>query len=563
MKRIILENKQKKSTKKHLILIYTIIPFLAFFSYLYINARISPIKLVKMVFHIPPRVKYESFKVSFSSDIPESVQSKIIESVDDIEFENTKRFIFSSKGKYVIESDEELVDSFFSRRYVFVGHPYWIKESITLDEIKKSKRVFIQNDDSELDRVLISGILGSDVEVVEKDDLISFLKESEESVGIVPLEYLSSELKLLSLNGKYFFENEEGGLSVGFKLKGKEKREFVENILKRNMEIMYGEQLSGDSKSVLKINMSGVVAMSRGLASKMDSLKNYSYPAKYIGKFLGDADFTHVSNEASFVPGCAVYSGVRFCSRPEYIETLKASGVNIVELTGNHNNDFGSQRNKESIEIYKSLGWDYFGGGLNSEDASKILYKEKKGSTVAFVGYNYYDTMLKTMALAGENRAGANSYSISKLERDVSEAKKNADVVIVTFQFQECYSYPPTDVIFPICYKPLANPDQKGVFRKAVDFGADIVIGTQAHQPQTYEIYGEGIIFYGLGNLYFDQVKWIGTRQGLILSIYIENGKLIQTKLTPILLGSDLIPRIAQESDSKLLLNLLKSARDF
>jgi poly-gamma-glutamate synthesis protein (capsule biosynthesis protein) len=308
--------------------------------------------------------------------------------------------------------------------------------------------------------------------------------------------------------------------------------------------------------------MGGVVAIARSLAARMDEVGDYGYPAKEIGSFLADADLTHVSNEVSFVDGCVAYSGMRFCSKPEYIETLEKSGVDIVELTGNHNNDFGSEYNKNTIETYTSLGMRYFGGGLNSEDASKVLYEEVNGSTIAFVGYNYYDTMLGTLALAGTERAGANSYSVEKLRGDIAEAKEKADVVIVTFQFQECWSYPATDVIYPPCYRPVAVPDQEGVFKQAIDFGADIVVGTQAHQPQTYELYGEGVIFYGLGNLYFDQINWIGTRQGLVLSHYFYDGQYIQTKMTPILMNNDFIPEIADEEESKLLMELLKDARN-
>jgi poly-gamma-glutamate synthesis protein (capsule biosynthesis protein) len=200
---------------------------------------------------------------------------------------------------------------------------------------------------------------------------------------------------------------------------------------------------------------------------------------------------------------------------------------------------------------------------LNTADASKILYKEVKGSTIAFLGYNYYDTMLNSGAIATDSRAGGNSYSVEKLKSNIAEAKENADVIIVTFQFQECYSYPPSDVIYPICYKPLSSPDQKGVFRQAIDFGADIVVGTQAHQPQTYEIYKDGAIFYGLGNIYFDQNRWIGTRQGLVLSIYILGDSVIQTRLTPTIYDTDLIPRVAEKEVADLLLDLLKSARNF
>ena len=164
---------------------------------------------------------------------------------------------------------------------------------------------------------------------------------------------------------------------------------------------------------------------------------------------------------------------------------------------------------------------------------------------------------------SGVNTSGANSYSEEKLTQDLSQAKEKGALVVVTFQFQECYSYPASDVIYPICYKPLSSPDQKKVFRQAIDLGADIVVGTQAHQPQTYEVYKEGIIFYGLGNLYFDQDNWIGTRQGIILSLYISENDLKQVVITPTIMDSSLIPKVAGKTDSNLLLNLLKSARNF
>jgi hypothetical protein len=387
------------------------------------------------------------------------------------------------------------------------------------------------------------------------------LKKSESKLGFVFEENLNKDLKVLYMDDKYFLDDFEGSIDISIGLEGEGDIDFVYSILSKNINIEKGDSLVDES--LLKINMTGVTAISRGLAMKIDASGNNAYPARDIGKFLANADLTHTSNEVSFMDGCVASSGMRFCSKPGYIETLKASGVNIVELTGNHNNDFGSQYNTNSIQMYKDLGWDYFGGGLNTEDSKKILYKEVKGSTVAFLGYNYYDSMLNTGAIAGPNRAGSNHYSVEKLEKDIKEAKSNADIVIVTFQFQECYSYPSSDVIYPICYKPLSSPDQKGTFRRAIDFGADLVIGTQAHQPQTYELYKDGTIFYGLGNIFFDQHRWIGTRQGMVLSLYISNGKLIQTRITPTIYDTSLIPRVANDSDSKLLLELLKSARNF
>ena len=554
---------QRRNIKKHPIFLYSIIPFLAFFIYIFIFSGLSIRNLPDFFFYTPPKVKYDTFKVSFNDEIPKEVSDAIKSSVDDIAFEDIKRFEFVNRGGYEVIYTDEISSSFYFKQYVPVGHIYWIKGESTLEEIKKSKKVYVSSDEYDLAKVFLPQLLGDGLEILKSDDLISTLRGSEEYISFVPYEDLSESYKVLSLDGKNCLTDISGCLSMGYTLKEEKESEFVSRILNHNMKLKYGNNIAVNTSELVKINMSGVVAMSRGLASKIDSSKDYAYPARELGEFLSNADLTHISNEVSFVKGCIGYTGMRFCSKPEYIKTLEASGVEIVELTGNHNNDYGSSNSKSTIEKYIELGWGYFGGGLNKEDASKVLYKEVKGNLIAFMGYNWYDTMYGSSALAGETTSGANSYSVEKLTRDIAQAKEKGAFVIVTFQFQECYSYPNGDVIYPICYKPLSSPDQKKVFRQAIDLGADIVVGTQAHQPQTYEIYKNGIIFYGLGNLYFDQDEWIGTRQGIILSLYILENDLKQVVITPTIMDSSLIPKVAGKTDSNLLLNLLKSARNF
>lgn len=555
--------KHRRDKFKHPILLYIIIPFLAFFFYLIVIHKLPINVFPDLIIYTPPVAKYETFRVSFDKDVPEDIVKIFKSSVEDIQLNDTKRFDFVQRGEYKLSYTDSLDDAMYYKEYVPVGHIYWIKGDTTLEEMKKNKKVYISSDNSGSDKAFLKQILGSDIEVVEVDNLLTTLKGSENTLGLIPIEDLQEGFKVLNLDGKYCLSDSRGCFLIGYKLEGGKRNEFVSHIINRNMGLKYGESESMDRDNMAKINMSGVVAIARGLAVKIDSRKEYAYPARDLKDFLANADLTHVSNEVSFVKGCTGYTGMRFCSKPEYVESLKVSGVDIVELTGNHNNDYGSSNNTTTIETYKSLGWDYFGGGLNSEDASKVLYKEVKGNLIAFVGYNYYNTMYDQTPLAKATTAGANSYSVEKLTKDIKEAKEKGALVVVTFQFQECYCYPNGDVIYPICYKPLSSPDQKGVFRQAIDLGADIVIGTQAHQPQTYELYKEGVIFYGLGNLYFDQDDWIGTRQGLILTLYIARNNLVQVKITPTIMDANMIPRVAGVADSNLLLNLLKSARTF
>lgn len=506
-----------------------------------------------------PKIRYDTFTVTFEGNVPEEYQALAKENVKDMVFNKKERFKFvDSKADITIQSEK--TDSnveVLSETLIPVGHLYSLKTATDEEDIK-SMNVYVLSDTYINFLKDQYGITAQKIESV--DALVAKMKESDSNVGLITYDSLNFSMKILEVGDQYYLDNHDAGISIRFYATlSKGVDAFALDILKKN--------ISTDSKvtataSLLKLNMTGVVAISRDLGAKMNSLQNYDYPAEKIGAFLADADLTHISNEVSFVDGCVISTGMRFCARDVYMETLTASGVDIVELTGNHNNDYGSASNGRSIEMYKALGMDYFGGGLNNEDASKILYKEVDGTKIAFLGYNWYDSTYKTGAIAWSDKPGANEYSEEKMKANIAEAKANADVVIVDFQFQECYSYPASDVVYPICYQPLANPDQKGVFRKAIDLGATIVLGTQAHQPQTYELYGDGVIYYGLGNLYFDQWNWIGTRQAMILTHYFDNGKYINTKLTPIYMDRSLQPDIATEAQAEQLLKSLKTARD-
>lgn len=504
-------------------------------------------------------VVYDTYTISFDDTVSDTFKELMQENLQDISYGKKNRFKFvNKKGDFVVSSKkEDGTEVIFSKDMIPVGHMYSLLDNLTLESLKESK-VFVLEED-------IKGYMkdeyGIDASLVENSDLLlGELSKDDGNIGLVSFGDLDSRMKIIPFDGKYYLDDREGSLKRNLYASVDQEDRFILGVIEHNLN--KSGAVSFDREKLAKINMSGVVAIARNLAFKMEAAGDNAYAAEFIGDFLADADLTHVSNEVSFVESCVPTRSMAFCSSPKYIETLKKSGVDIVELTGNHNNDYGAKHSASTIEMYKELGWDYFGGGLNIEDAEKILYKEVNGSKLAFVGYNYYDAILNNAGpLAGESKSGANAYSEEKMKRDIAEAKKNSDVVIVSFQFQECYSYPDGDVIYPICYKPVGVPDQEGTFKKAIDFGANIVVGTQAHQPQTFELYGDGVIFYGLGNLFFDQYLWIGTRQGLVLTHYAYEGKYIQTKVVPIYMDKDFKVRLATKEQGDLLLKLLKEAR--
>lgn len=508
-------------------------------------------------------INYQTYK-TYLEGIGEKSSEEIKSELGEIQYDDIERFSFVEDREEadIILSYGTGDNVIYSQYLLPVGHLYWTEDSVSINDIKYGEYTVLLNQEGYRKYSEFLKSVYPDIEIEESGNLISDLEdEACGCIGLLENTELSKEYKLLKIDDKYYLDTFDAGVEVSLVAESNMEElniQFVSNIVKKNLGLTEGEF---NKDTIAKVNMTGVTALTRRVAKAMDVRNDYDYPAEKIANFLSDADITHTSNEISFVPGCTSYSGMRFCSNPQSIETLKAIGADVIELTGNHNNDYGSQYNTETIEAYKEEGWGYFGGGLNSEDAREAYITEVDGSKIAFLGYNYYDAVVAggTNALAGSSKAGANPYSESRMREDIESVRDEVDIVIVDFQYQECYSYPSSDVIYPVCYRPIGS--QSNVFRKAVDFGADIVVGTQAHQPQTYELYGEGVIFYGLGNLFFDQSMWIGTRQGMILTHYFREGELIQTKITPTIYDSSLQVEVATEDDAELLLDLLDTAR--
>lgn len=507
------------------------------------------------------QINYRTYKVMLDENLPEDVRAQLEDTLDEVEYKGKRRYEFVEEDSdivigYGVIGDEELV--FKHESLLPVVHLYSFKDSTDSDELSSTDIALVTLDSYES---MVADIFpGKEIKYVES---VADIEWQDSTVGLLLMSDITAEQKLLTYEGVYYLDDPNGGYiasSIGIV-----ENNADDSVAKTLIDFAKNEaELTKTltTEQILKLNMTGVTALSRNLAFKIDASGNPAYAAEKIADFLADADLTHTSNEVSFLDDCVPVRSMSFCSNTDYLAALDAIGLDIIELTGNHNNDYGATANTDSIAMYKERGWDYFGGGLNSADASQILYKEVDGSKVAFIGYNYYDSILGTGALAGASRAGANSFTFDKMKADIKAAKESGAIVIVDFQFQECYSYPASDVIFPPCYRPLSNPDQVGVFRQAVEDGADIVVGTQAHQPQTFEIYQGKPIFYGLGNLFFDQIYWIGTRQGLVLTHYFVDGRHVQTKITTTIYDDDMKPYVTEGEDRELLLELLDNARE-
>lgn len=447
-------------------------------------------------------------------------------------------------------------------------------ESLNSDELAKLEAIFTEEVDLDKDVYISAEYLFSKPELAEGEFLdevqvpVTDFYSTETGITVEKPEFLFADAytnganykmidvdkldftqKLLSLNDAYYLDEFDAG--AVFRVIKFKSEKYAEEIAPLVGETFVRE--FPDKSSVLTFAQTGVTALSRGMNRKLYQVGDAKYFSEKIAGFLSGFDLTHTSNESSFTNYA---SSENICSDPRFIDTLMAIGLDIVELTGNHNQDCGDEAASNTIDIYTENGIRMVGGGKTATEAAAPLEIDEKGSDITFLAYN-----LSTGGATYDNTPGANQYYEENAVAEITAAKERGDFVIVDIQYYECSMYASEYEDNACDYANSAAGDQVGFFRHLIDLGADMVVGTSAHQPQTFELYGDGVIYYGLGNLFFDQVWWPGTTRSLVLASYFYKDKLLQTKIVPTVYDTTMQTRLMDEETAKWFLNRLISER--
>jgi hypothetical protein len=358
------------------------------------------------------------------------------------------------------------------------------------------------------------------VSVIANKDLLDHAWAHQPAWAIVPFESLDPRWKVLTVDGlspiHKDFDLAAYPLRVPISLAG--DPDAVE-LVKTNFSL---PSTNRDPEKLSVVAMTGVTALVRATAYMMEQ-HGISYPAQDIRNWLVNADITHISNEVPFAEDCPypdpLQAEVRFCSRDAYVGLLEDVGTDVVELTGDHFQDWGREAMFHTLDMYRARGWPYYGGGMDRADGRKALLIDNHGNRVAFIGCNAKGG---SFAQASDANPGAAACDVEWMAQEINRLKEDGYLVIATFQHHEYYSY-------------AAEPDQQRDFRQMAEAGAVIVSGSQAHQPQGMEFLNAAFIHYGLGNLFFDQYDLCpACRQGLIDRHVFYNGRYISTELLPI-----------------------------
>lgn len=259
-----------------------------------------------------------------------------------------------------------------------------------------------------------------------------------------------------------------------------------------------------------------------------DGTYDFDYAYQYVEGLIKPADIAILNQETPIANDLFPPSNYPMFNSPTQLgDKMIDMGFNVISHSNNHVLDKGEKGMLATLDYWDSRNIMYYGAYRNQADLDKIRIKEVNGITFSFVGFMEHTNGLKLPANSEAKLVYTSQ--VDEMERLIKKARSASDVVVVSVHWGVETINQVTDA-------------QKNLGKKFVEWGADIIIGTQPHTIQTMEYIekpdgGKAFVTYSLGNFISAQSYNLTMVGGLIdlnvrkeLStgkIYIEDVKCI------------------------------------
>ncbi len=226
-----------------------------------------------------------------------------------------------------------------------------------------------------------------------------------------------------------------------------------------------------------------------------------------------DILFANLEGPVSDV-GNNVGSKYSFRMDPIVLPIIKNAGFDIVSFANNHIGDWNVTAFNDTLKRLDQIGIKKIGANINKAEVEKPTIIEKNSVRFGFLGFS--DVGPAWME-AGLNKPGILLASDPRLPEIITNAKKESDVLIVSYHFGDEY-------------KTVHNARQESLAHQAIDSGADMVIGHHPHVAEDIAEYKGKPIVYSLGNFIFDQYFSKDTMRGLLFKATFLGSTLKKTE---------------------------------
>ncbi len=257
----------------------------------------------------------------------------------------------------------------------------------------------------------------------------------------------------------------------------------------------------------------GDIMLDRGIRSTIEKHFGGDYGALFENTgYIKDADIAFANLEGPVAEESTkrLASRMLFRMDPDAMPALKNAGLDIVSFANNHVGDYQRKAFLETLEHLKTNDILYAGAGHNITEARTPAIIEVQGVRV---GYLAVADIGPEWMNATEKDAGIILGNDPELSRIITDAKALVDVLVVSFHWGNEYS--------------AVSARQEELAHRAIDAGADIVVGHHPHVMQKFEYYKNKPVFYSLGNFIFDQYFSEHTMRGMAGKVTIDPQTLV------------------------------------
>lgn len=277
---------------------------------------------------------------------------------------------------------------------------------------------------------------------------------------------------------------------------------------------------------------------------KVIEANDYAYPFVNVKEIFENDDLTVINLENVLQDSDAGRASGRkynFRGPTDYVNMITQNSIEACSLGNNHIKDFGSRGLTSTKDTLT-------GGGVGWFIDKDVFVFEKDGVKVALLSYwessfNSHKKWLKT-----------------ELPRLKSE--EGVDFIVICLHAGDEYRF-----------KHSKSVTEKA--RLAIDYGADLVVGTHPHVLQGMEVYKDRTIFYSLGNFVFggNRKYQEGRIQGMLAQVKLtfaddgayqsQQATLIPCQITGTFPQNNYQPFLLSGGEAQAVIDLIQADTDF
>ena len=257
-------------------------------------------------------------------------------------------------------------------------------------------------------------------------------------------------------------------------------------------------------------------------AKKEDGSYDFHENFEYVTPWLKQADlaigdFEGTINKDHYLAGYPLFN-----APGQVMDAIKDAGYHVLDLAHNHVLDSQIEGVISTADAIEKAGMTPIGVYTHeSRDQAPLVIKEVNGIKVALLAYSYgFNGIEQSISQEDYNRY-LSDLNEDKMKAEIERAEKEADITVIMPQMGVEYRIEPTE-------------EQKVLYHKMIEWGADIIFGGHPHVVEPSEIVEKDgdkkLIIYSMGNFIsnqrietmtgVDNAKW--TERGVLMDVTVK-----------------------------------------